>query len=66
MDRFIEGFVIGRMSAGKSNGCGCLAMIGLGVFLILFFWNVVHGLTVRPRVDQYKRQQHEIQPKEAQ
>jgi hypothetical protein len=64
MDRFIEGFLIGRMSAGKPNGCGFMALIGFGLFLILFLWNVVHLLTVRPHADQYKHQQHEIQLKE--
>jgi hypothetical protein len=64
MDRFLEGFLIGRMWPRKSSGCGCLALIGFGLLLILFFWNVVHGLTVRAYEDQYKHQQHEIQPKE--
>ena len=41
-----------------------MALIGFGLFLILFIWNVVHGLAVRPHADQYKHQQHEIQPKE--
>jgi hypothetical protein len=61
MDRFIEGFVIGRMSASKSKGCGFLALISFALFLILFFWNVVHGLTVRPQADQYKHQKQEIE-----
>jgi len=64
MNRFLEGFIIGRMSAGKTKGCGFLSLIGFGLFLILFIWNVVHGLAVRPHADQYKHQQHEIQPKE--
>ena len=61
MDRFIEGFVLGRMSASKPNGCGCLALAGFVLFLIFLCWNMARTPFARARWDHYYKHQQEIQ-----